>query len=245
MLSIFTKKASLIDLFKEGFVDMHNHILPGIDDGAKTFADSLKMLEAYDAYQITQIVTTPHIIQGVWPNDQKSIAAAYNQLLDKLSDSVYSDFSIRFAAEYMMDEGFQALVRQKALLPVKDNMVLVEMSYFNPPLNLKELLFEIQLQGYVPILAHPERYISYHSQFDVYLKLKQAGFLFQLNLLSLIGFYGLPTQKAALHILDKGLYDFAGTDAHKSEHLMLLKKIEKASVLKKLKPLIENSKRFV
>jgi tyrosine-protein phosphatase YwqE len=227
MLSIFTKKASLKDLFKEGFIDMHNHLLPGIDDGAKTFA------------------ATPHIIQGVWPNDENSITAAYNQLLSKLNDSVYSDFTIRYAAEYMMDEGFLALVRQKALLPIKGNMVLVEMSYFNPPLNLKELLFEIQLQGYVPILAHPERYISYHAQFDAYLKLKQAGCLFQLNLLSLIGFYGLPTQKAALNLLDKGLYDFAGTDAHKFEHLNLLMKIEKNSVLKKLKPLIENSKRFV
>jgi tyrosine-protein phosphatase YwqE len=245
MLSIFTKKASLKDLFKEGFIDMHNHLLPGIDDGAKTFADSLKMLEAYSKYQITQIVATPHIIQGVWPNDENSITAAYNQLLSKLNDSVYSDFTIRYAAEYMMDEGFLALVRQKALLPIKGNMVLVEMSYFNPPLNLKELLFEIQLQGYVPILAHPERYISYHAQFDAYLKLKQAGCLFQLNLLSLIGFYGLPTQKAALNLLDKGLYDFAGTDAHKFEHLNLLMKIEKNSVLKKLKPLIENSKRFV
>jgi len=94
-------------------------------------------------------------------------------------------------------------------------------------------------------LAHPERYFSYHSQFDAYLKLKQAGCLFQLNLLSLIGFYGLPSQKAALKILDKGLYDFAGTDAHKAEHLKLLKNIKKNSIIKKLKPLIENSKRFV
>lgn len=245
MLSIFTKKASLKDLFKEGFVDIHNHVLPGIDDGAKTFADSLKMLEAYSKYQITQIVATPHVIQGVWPNDEKSITVAYDQLLSKINNSVYSGFTIRFAAEYMMDEGFLMLVRQKALLPVKNNMVLVEMSYFNPPLNLKELLFEVQLQGYVPILAHPERYISYHSKFDDYLKLKHAGCLFQLNLLSLIGFYGLPTQKAALNLLDKGLYDFAATDAHKSEHLNLLMKIEKTSILKKLKPLIVNSKRFI
>ncbi|PJB11996.1 MAG: histidinol phosphatase [Flavobacteriales bacterium CG_4_9_14_3_um_filter_40_17] len=245
MLSLFTDKSSLTTLFEEGFVDIHNHILPGIDDGAKTFADSLKMLEAYSKYQITQIVATPHIIQGVWPNDENSITAAYNQLLSKLNDSVYSDFTIRYAAEYMMDEGFLTLVKQKALLPIKDNMVLLEMSYFNPPLNLKELLFEVQLQGYVPILAHPERYFSYHSQFDAYLKLKQAGCLFQLNLLSLIGFYGLPSQKAALKILDKGLYDFAGTDAHKAEHLKLLKNIKKNSIIKKLKPLIENSKRFV
>lgn len=244
MLSIFTKKASLIDLFKDGFVDMHNHVLPGIDDGAKSVADSLKMLEVYRAYQVTQIIATPHIIQGVWPNDENSIAAAYNLLSSEMKESGHPDFSIRFAAEYMMDEGFQALVRQKKLLPIKDNMVLVEMSYFNPPLNLKELLFEIQLQGYVPILAHPERYITYHAQPGACLKLKQAGCLFQLNLLSLIGFYGLPTQKAAAEILNKGLYDFAGTDAHKAEHLLLLKKIEKASVVKKLRPLIENSSRF-
>lgn len=244
MLSIFTKKTSLIDLFRDGFVDMHNHILPGIDDGAKSVADSLKMLAAYRSHQVTQIVATPHIIQGVWPNDKNSIAAAYNLLSGELKENGYSDFSIRFAAEYMMDEGFQALVRQKGLLPIKDNMVLVEMSYFNPPLNLKELLFEIQLQGYVPILAHPERYIAYHTQPGAYPKLKQAGCLFQLNLLSLIGFYGLPTQKAAVEILNKGLYDFAGTDAHKAEHLLLLKKIEKAPILKKLKPLIENSNRF-
>lgn len=244
MLSIFTKKASLIDLLKDGFIDMHNHILPGIDDGAKSVADSLKMLDVYRAYQIKQIVATPHIIQGVWPNDEKLIIAAHNHLTNELKESGYSDFSIRFAAEYMMDEGFQALVRQKKLLPIKDNLVLVEMSYFNPPLNLKELLFEIQLQGYVPILAHPERYITYHTQSDAYLKLKQSGCLFQLNLLSLIGFYGLSTQKAAVEILNKGLYDFVGTDAHKAEHLLLLKKIEKASVVKKLKPLIGNSNRF-
>lgn len=245
MLSVFLNKNLLVDLFEDGFVDIHNHLLPGIDDGAKTIADSFKMLEAYRKLHISHIVATPHIIQGVWANNRETISEAYNQLMKEMKMSAYADFSIRYAAEYMMDDGFQDLVRNKNLLPIKDNLVLVEMSYFNPPMNLKDLLFETQLQGYVPVLAHPERYVAYHTQLDNLLKLKEAGCLFQLNLLSLIGHYGLPTQKTALELLKKGLYDFAGTDAHKMEHLKLLGRIDKSTVLKRLKPLFENSKRFV
>ena len=156
-----------------------------------------------------------------------------------------NDVSIHAAAEYMMDEQFSILLENDDILPIKDNYILVEMSYFNAPFNLYEIIFEIQLKGYKPILAHPERYNFYHTDFENYYKLKKAGCLFQLNLLSLTQQYGKNVQKVSDQLLQENMYDFVGTDTHHNNHLELLKQIGLEKTRKKIAHLLENNKRFI
>ena len=155
------------------------------------------------------------------------------------------DVTINAAAEYMMDEQFSDLLEKGDILTLKDNYILVEMSYFSPPINLFEILFQIQLKGYKPILAHPERYNSYHNNFEVYYKLKKAGCLFQLNLLSLTEQYGKFVTKTAEKLIKENLYDFVGTDTHHKNHLNLLQKISTKKNLKNIEHLLKNNKKFL
>lgn len=244
---IFFKKREipLIDFFPKDFVDIHSHLLPGIDDGAKNLEDSLNLIERMVSFGINNFITTPHILGDLYPNTPEIIQEKLTSLQDKLTEKGFKNISIKAAAEYMMDEQFAVLLEKGNLLTLKDNLILVEMSYFSPPRNIFELLFEIQMKGFKPILAHPERYFSYHNDFNSYYKLKNAGCLFQLNLLSLTPQYGKTVQKTAKILLEKDLYDFVGTDTHHQQHLDLLQKIGTKNNQKLLQKLmIKNSETF-
>ncbi|MBU2526002.1 MAG: histidinol phosphatase [Bacteroidetes bacterium] len=245
MFSFLTKKLPIAEVLSTGFVDIHNHILPGIDDGAKETHDSLKMLALYNDLHTTHLIATPHIMEGVWENTTDSIQTAFDALQTAMKNHGLQSPRIRFAAEYMMDEGFLYQVSNKQLLCLQGNNVLVEMSYFHPPINLKDIIFEMQLQGYAPVLAHPERYMFYHKNMADLLDLKKAGCSFQLNLLSLTPHYGEETQKVAIDLLEKGYYDFVGTDAHKTAHLSKIKMIDKAGITQKIGALAQNNKLLV
>jgi tyrosine-protein phosphatase YwqE len=145
----------------------------------------------------------------------------------------------------MLDEQFSAILEKEEILTLKDNLVLVEMSYFRPPINLYDTLFQMQLKGYNPILAHPERYNTYHNDFKEYHKLKRAGCLFQLNLLALTEHYGKQVQKITERLLKENMYDFVGTDAHHQQHLETLQKIGTLKNLKSIEQLMLNNKRFL
>jgi len=220
MISIFRKKEFLIDQL-EGITDIHNHILPGIDDGAATIDDSILLLEKFKNLGITKFIATPHIMNDFYPNTSETIKEALDKLKDKIdkTDSL-KNTEIRFAAEYMMDQSFLDLLHEHKLLTLKDNMVLVEISYFQAPINLSEILFKLQTSGYRPVLAHPERYAFYHSKdLSKYKNLKERGCLFQLNALSLTQHYGGDMQKIAYKLLEAGMIDFIGTDTHRVQHL--------------------------
>ncbi|MNX60673.1 Tyrosine-protein phosphatase YwqE [compost metagenome] len=126
---------------------------------------------------------------------------------------------LKAAAEYFMDDWFENHFKSEKLLTLKDNYVLVEMSYMNAPIQLYKTLFDLQVAGYIPVLAHPERYLFYHKNFNEYNKLKKAGCMFQLNLLAVVGYYGSEITKVAEELLKKGMYDFVGTDVHHNNHI--------------------------
>ena len=211
-------KAVLKDLLPDNHVDIHSHLLPGIDDGARTIADSIRLTKALQSFGISQIITTPHIIQHVWDNTKEEI-----QVLEKDSAThlVTANLNMPFkaAAEYLMDDQFVRLFQSQKLLTLKDNYVLVEMSYINAPIQLYTILFDLQVAGYIPVLAHPERYLFYQNNFDEYKKLKRAGCLFQLNLLAIVGYYGGQISKTAEKLLAAGLYDYVGSDVHHDNHI--------------------------
>jgi len=245
MLFLKKKEIPLINFFPEGFVDMHSHLLPGIDDGAKNLDTSIALILKMRSYGIQNIITTPHVLGDVYPNSSNTIKEKLAEVKQELQKRNITDIAITAAAEYMMDEQFSKLLEDDDILPLKDHFVLVEMSYFNAPINLYEILYEIQLKGYKPVLAHPERYNFYHNDYQSYYKLKKAGCLFQLNLLSLTANYGKGVQKISNQLLKDGLYDFVGTDTHHQHHLELLKKIGTKKNLKNIEHLLLNNTKLV
>jgi tyrosine-protein phosphatase YwqE len=245
MLFFKKKEIPLNDFFPEGFVDIHSHVLPGIDDGAKDLEDAIALIEKMAAFGIKNFITTPHILGEIYPNTPNIIKNKLQEVQEELLKRNLTDITITAAAEYMLDEQFTAILEKEDILTLKDNLVLVEMSYFSPPINLYDTLFQLQLKGYKPILAHPERYNTYHNNFKEYYKLKRAGCLFQLNLLALTEHYGKQVQKITEKLLKENMYDFVGTDTHHQQHLETLQKIGTLKNLKSIEVLLLNNSRFL
>ncbi|WP_139956188.1 tyrosine-protein phosphatase [Flavicella sediminum] len=245
MLNLFKKKTPISEVFPIDFVDIHSHLLPGIDDGAKTIEDSISLISKMEEYGIRKFVTTPHVLGSVWPNSSDTILDKLDLVQEELEKRNMSHIQIDAAAEYMLDEQFCELLKKRDLLTIREDSLLVEMSYFNAPVNLFEILFDIQLAGYNPILAHPERYNFYHKKFDVYEKLKNAGCRFQLNILSLTGYYGDHVKKAAEKLIELNMIDFVGTDTHHHKHLEAMNNLGTKKILKQLQPLLKNNQLFV
>ncbi|MDT0677484.1 tyrosine-protein phosphatase [Autumnicola musiva] len=239
MLSIFQKKQFLSD-YLEGFTDFHNHLLPGIDDGASTIEESLLLINTFKQMGITSFVATPHVMSEYYPNTPQTI----NEALNQLKEQIPKDVTIKAAAEYMMDQNFVEILQHDDILPITGKNILVEMSFFQPPINLNEILFKIQNSGLSPILAHPERYPFFHEkELKKYNDLKSRGCKFQLNMLSLTDHYGPGIKKMSYKLLQEGLIDLISSDCHRIEHLEKLGKIRLSSkVIDQLKPIIANSK---
>ena len=235
MFSLFKSKPTLKDLIPDNHIDIHSHLLPGIDDGAKTFQDTLRLTKALQAIGVSEFITTPHIIQHVWDNTGDEIQSKKAETILQLEkNEIIVPF--RAAAEYLMDDQFVRLFETGQLLTLKDNYVLVEMSYINAPIQLYSILFDLQVAGYIPVLAHPERYLFYQNNFNEYAKLKKAGCLFQLNLLSIVGYYGAGITKTAEQLLQKGMYTYVGSDVHHNNHI---KAFDLKVQIKDLAPLSE------
>ncbi|MDO5971106.1 histidinol phosphatase [Flavivirga aquimarina] len=243
MLHFFSKKLFLKDLL-EDFVDIHNHILPGIDDGAKNIEESLYLVKKMNELGIKQFIPTPHIMQEFYPNTYDTIGNAYQILLGALNPKLFNNITLNPAAEYMLDSHFESLLERRGLFTLKKDYVLIEMSYFQAPLNLESILFKIKTKGYLPVLAHPERYTFYHKNLSYYKRLKQLGCFFQLNMLSLSDHYGKNVEKTASYLIEKQLIDFIGTDIHNERHIDKLSNlILNKKATEYLKQIIENTNR--
>jgi protein-tyrosine phosphatase len=202
--------------------DIHSHILPGIDDGSPNVETSLMLVKGIYDLGIRRTVATPHIIGDLYRNTPETINAALAILKEAVAKEGIN-IEIGAAAEYMLDDYFMKLLRNNApLLAIHKKIILTEQSYATPTSNLNEISFELVSAGYRPIMAHPERYFYYHNDYEQYAHLKDMGFLLQVNLLSLTGYYGKPVAKAARYIFDNNLADLVGTDLHHDRHLRLL-----------------------
>lgn len=242
MLHIFSKKHYLKDLL-EDFVDIHCHILPGIDDGSKSIEESLILLKKMELLGFKQIIATPHIMQGLYPNDELTIGNAFQNLISELRNKKRNTLVINPAAEYMIDTNFEHLIDKEHLFTLKENFVLIEMSYLQPPINLKEIINKIILKGYIPVLAHPERYSFYHDKKEFYKDLKQYGCLLQMNLLSLSNYYGPSVQKIGHFLLENKLIDFIASDIHSNDHIDKISEIILSNKqIKYLQKIINNTK---
>ncbi len=207
--------------------DMHSHFIAGIDDGAKTIDDSIVLLRNMEAMGYKAVVTTPHVMIDFYPNTNTTIREGLEKLRIAARENNIG-LEINAAAEYYIDEYFVELLEKEPLLTVQKNEVLVEFSMmFEPPM-LHNTLFNMQKKGYKPILAHPERYQSLHNNFDKYAEFKDRGCYFQLNMLSLTGYYGANVANIAGKLLEKGMYDYCGTDMHHEKHAAAINNVLKS-----------------
>lgn len=205
--------------------DMHNHILPGIDDGSPDINVSLQLTEGLMELGFHSMVSTPHILSDLYPNNAETIGNAFAQFSAAKKTELLPG-GVAFAAEYMIDYDFEnRLITNELLTFGKRKYILIEMSYLVESPNLKKMIFELITNGFQPILAHPERYHFYHHRLDIYEELRDAGCLLQLNLLSLAGHYGGKIKTVGEKLIDRDLISWVGTDMHHATHLEGLKRL--------------------
>ena len=240
---LFSKKESIKSLLNNA-VDMHNHVLPGIDDGASDVQTSIDLIKEYKTLGYSKIITTPHTMGDYYPNTATTILKALDELNLEIKNQNIKGIEVKAASEYMIDPDFEEMIDSGSqLLTYKDNHILVEMSYLRESANFNEVLYKLQLKNYQPILAHPERYSFYLTDFDKYYAIKKQGVKFQLNMLALTEHYGSKIQKTAKRLLKEGMYDYIGVDTHRIEHL---EKVNTFKISKKrvgaIQQLLENNK---
>lgn len=203
--------------------DMHSHFIPGIDDGARDTDDSLEMLAEMHALGYRKVVTTPHIMSDGYRNTPEIILKGLERLKKAVKEAGI-EIEVEAAAEYYFDYDFEKSISQKNKLTFGNNYLLWEMSFMNKPDNINEVIFEMIMNGYKPVLAHVERYPFWHNDFAVYEDLANRGTLLQLNINSIAGQYGAPTKKAAEWLIDNNMISFLGTDCHNIRHLATVRK---------------------
>lgn len=222
MFSIWKKDK--ISRFDYGLLntDMHSHLIPGIDDGSPDTDTSVQLIRGLVDLGYKKLITTPHIMWDMYKNTREDILGRYSSLQERIKKENI-DVEIKVAAEYFLDDHFKKLLANKEpLLTIKDNLVIVEFSLANEPIDLKEILFEMQLQGYQPVIAHPERYSYNERNTGFFSDMKISGCLFQLNILSLAGAYGKSARTLAQYFIKQNYYEFAGSDLHNQHHLSML-----------------------
>lgn len=200
-----------------GMTDYHCHLLPGVDDGVQTFEESLEILQLFEQLGIREVWLTPHVMEDI-PNTTAGLRSRFEQLCSRYAGNI----RLHLAAEYMLDNLFKERLAHRDLLPLGEegSHLLIETSYFNPPVDLYTMLEKIKSAGYHPVLAHPERYV-YMGEKD-YHRLRESGVIFQLNLPSLVGVYGNLIKKKAERLCSKNMINLYGTDTHR---LLLFRKM--------------------
>jgi len=227
-------------LIPNGFVDIHSHILPGIDDGAKNIEESLILISEMEKMGFSKIIGTPHTYPGLYDNTKAAIEESFNELKGKISKGI----EISYASEYMSDISILDKIKNNEILTIKDKLILVETGFNSIPNNLFEMIFQIRLNGYIPVIAHPERYIYLHENLKIAKKLKIAGCLFQINLLSSTGYYGNRVSRFCDKLLVEDMVDFVGSDIHNLRHIQEFKSKIKLNNIEKFKQTMEANKIF-
>lgn len=215
-------------------VDMHSHLIPGIDDGVQTMDEALEMIRYLQELGFKKLITTPHVMSDTYANSSAQIMEGFRQVKEA-ADQARLSVELEVAAEYLMDDGFPDILEKGEMLTFGNNYVLVEMSYIFEPINLNQIIFDIQIAGYHVIIAHAERYGFWSRKKQRYQDMKDRSVMLQLNLLSLTGYYGKEVQKTAEWLLENDMYDVIGTDLHNIEHVRNLQELCHMPVIKTLR----------
>ena len=203
--------------------DMHSHLLPGLDDGLQEIEQSIAFIKELQQLGYKKLICTPHILSDVYPNSPETILPKLELVRDALEKNNI-DMQVEAAAEYMVDLDFENYFNAgKPLLTFGKNLILIEMSYVAASNNIENVIFNLRLKGLQPILAHPERYNYYLGNIDQFQRFIDLGCYLQINILSLLGYYGEGSKITAQNLLKKNMVTLVGTDMHHENHLNSLK----------------------
>lgn len=222
MFGLFKSKKEPSHNFAAIGTDMHSHILPGIDDGAKNIGDSLLLANRFKELGYKKLVATPHVMADYFRNTPEIIFKALETLREGLAKNNI-DLQVDAAAEYYLDETFENKIARKEVLTFGSNYLLFELSFINSPHNLYDVIAKIQDAGYLPVLAHPERYPYFQNSIESYQQIRSTGCSLQLNTISLTGYYGKGAKQTAEELIDNYCIDFLGSDMHHLRHADALK----------------------
>ncbi len=216
------------------FTDIHSHLLPGIDDGVKTVEESLEVIKHLISLGFKKLITTPHIMSDYYKNTPEIINSKLNEVKNTLK-AANIKIDIEAAAEYYLDENFyKKIINNEELLTFGDNYILFETSFTVEPLILKEVIFRLNSSGYKPVFAHPERYQYLQEKKKLLNELIDQGLLFQINALSLTGYYSKQVQKSAEDLINKNVVAFIGSDCHNMAQAEMLKSAYSSKLANKI-----------
>lgn len=206
-------------------IDMHSHLLPALDDGLKTMDETIRFIKELKELGYHKLICTPHIMSDLYPNTPNTILPTLKRVKAELAKQQI-EMDLHAGAEYMVDfEMEKLIISEKPLLTLGNNLILIEMSYVAASPNIEQVIFQLRLKGLRPVIAHPERYNYYHHHFSRYQRLNELGCLLQVNLLSLLGYYGKAVKTMAEKLLENNMVDMFGTDMHHENHLNALKEL--------------------
>lgn len=218
-------------------VDMHSHLIPGIDDGSQSLEESVALVRRLEGYGLRKLITTPHVMTEFYKNTPEIIHSGLERLKEELVKENIS-IEIGAAAEYYLDEIFlERITNGDKLLTFGKNHVLVETGFMSKPGMLLESFFQLEMAGYQPVLAHPERYLYLHQDMELLESMVDRNINFQLNLLSITGYYSKPVKKFAEKLIDEGLVKLVGTDCHNERYLDYMEKLTDEKYFQKLQSL--------
>jgi len=234
LFSKFSKSKEIDPIDLSGLnTDMHSHLIPGIDDGAKTVEESLELIRVMQSLGYSKLITTPHIMSDYFRNTPEIIAEGL-ELVRAALKKENIPVEISAAAEYYIDDGFIRKLEVEPLLTIGDNYVLTEVSYINPPDNVEQVFFRLMVLGYKPILAHPERYPFWYRNLDQYRRFYEMGVTLQLNMNSLAGYYGPDAKAIGEKLIDMDIITALGSDMHHLRHAAAMQQVVKERYLQKI-----------
>lgn len=214
-------------------IDFHSHILPGIDDGSRNLEQSIAMVNEAKKVGFTKIISTSHYMENYYECNEKN----REELLEQVQKNV-NGIELCLGNEiYITNNIIELLQNGQASSINGTKYVLFEFPLITTrPMNDKEVIYRLVENGYIPIIAHPERYPFIQENPDYLFELEEMGALFQANYGSIIGMYGLKAKKTLKILLKNNLISFFGSDVHRPEQVY--NKMPK--IIKKLKKIISN-----
>ena len=195
--------------------DIHSHILFDVDDGSSSIEESIELLKKMSEVGFNKIILTPHYIES---SDYTSENEEKLQKLEELKNKIKEnklDIKIYLGNEIFINKELINYIKDNKIYPLNNSKyILVELPFHNQILNIEDIMYEIKYNGYIPIIAHPERYTYFQNDYKLVENLKSEGILFQSNYSSILGYFGKGAKKLMKKMLKDKYIDYLGTDIH-------------------------------
>lgn len=211
--------------------DIHCHLIYDVDDGSRSLQESIELLQELNKAGFNQVIITPHFISGTEYNSDNELKLSRLHEIKEELQRQNINISVYLGNEIFINKNIPKLLEQGFVASLAGTKyLLIELPFHNKILGLVDLLYELTCQGYIPIIAHPERYTYFQENYRLVDSFKEEGILFQCNYASILGYYGKESEKLVKYLFKKHYVDYLGTDLHRLGKTFMLdnfKKIEK------------------